>query len=74
MTTREEHMTWCKRRALQYVDAGDPDQALQSMLSDLGKHPETANHGAIKLTMILLLTDNLSGAQAIRKPGGMAAN
>jgi hypothetical protein len=28
--SRSEHLTWCKRRALEYCDAGDPSQALAS--------------------------------------------
>jgi hypothetical protein len=35
--TRAEHLAWCKRRALEYVDRGDLEKALNSMLSDLGK-------------------------------------
>ena len=38
--TREEHLAWCKQQALEYVDAGDLEQAVASMGSDLGKHPE----------------------------------
>ena len=41
MKTRSEHMRWCKNRALEYVNDGDNPQALASMTSDLGKHPET---------------------------------
>jgi hypothetical protein len=39
--TREEHLNWCKKRAMEYVEAGDSQQAVTSMLSDLGKHPDT---------------------------------
>lgn len=39
--TREEHLQWCKDRALEYCDANDPDQAFASFLSDVTKHPET---------------------------------
>ena len=67
MATRSEHMDWCKRRALEYVNAGDPEQALQSMLSDLVKSPDTANHAGIQLTMMLLMTGNLSGVEAVRE-------
>lgn len=42
MMTRDEHMAFCKRRALEYIALGDPSNAIASMLSDLGKHPETA--------------------------------
>lgn len=38
---RAEHLAWCKQRALEYVDRGDLKNAITSMLSDLGKHPET---------------------------------
>lgn len=39
--TRAEHVEWCKQRALALLDAGDIEQALTSMMSDLGKHDET---------------------------------
>ena len=38
--TRAEHLAWCKERALEYLDAGDLENAVTSMGSDLGKHPE----------------------------------
>lgn len=38
---REEHMQWCKQRAMAYVEVGDLNSAVASMLSDLTKHPET---------------------------------
>lgn len=40
--TRDEHLEWCKKRALEYVERGDYTNAVKSMLSDLRKHPETA--------------------------------
>ena len=39
---RAEHLAWCKQRALAYVDEGNNKEAFASMLSDLGKHEETA--------------------------------
>jgi hypothetical protein len=39
--TREEHLQGCKRRALEYLDAGDVQNAIASMMSDLSKHDET---------------------------------
>lgn len=44
--TRDEHMAWCKERAREYLDKGDARSAIVSMLSDLGKHEETAGAGA----------------------------
>src|SRR5262249_1375543 len=40
--TREEHLQWCKDRALEYLDEGNLASAIASMTSDLTKHPETA--------------------------------
>ncbi len=47
--TRTDHLAWCKARALEYVDTGDLPQALASMYSDLGKHPDTQDHQGIEL-------------------------
>lgn len=56
MISREEHLAWAKRRALEYVDMGDPTQGFTSMLSDMGKHPELENHpgNAIGVGFMLL--------------------
>lgn len=39
--TREEHMQWCKDRAMEYVRRGDLLEGVTSMMSDMEKHPET---------------------------------
>jgi hypothetical protein len=38
---REAHLAWCRQRALEYLDLGDPIQAITSLMSDLGKHEQT---------------------------------
>ncbi len=38
--TRDEHLAWAKRRALQYLDAGDLPEAFTSMASDLSKYQD----------------------------------
>ena len=43
--TRDEHLQWCKDRAMEYVNAGDLQNAVASMMSDLTKHPDTASTG-----------------------------
>lgn len=65
--TREEHLAWCKKRALEYVDAGDVTNAYGSMASDLGKHPETEGHAAIQLGMMLMMSGHLSSAPEMKK-------
>ena len=58
--TRDEHLAWCKQRALEYVERGDLTSAYGSMASDLGKHPDTRDHAAIQLGMMLMITGNLN--------------
>lgn len=41
MRTREEHLQWCKEQALEYLNAGDVQGAIASMMSDLSQHEET---------------------------------
>jgi hypothetical protein len=42
--SRDEHLEWAKKRALEYLDAGDSRNAFTSMLIDMRKHPELENH------------------------------
>ena len=67
MTTRAEHLAWCKSRAMEYVDAGDVSQAMASMASDLGKHPETAGHAGVQLGTMLLLAGHLNAVEEMRR-------
>lgn len=41
--TRSEHIRWCKERAREYLNVGDPKQAVASLFSDLANHEETAD-------------------------------
>lgn len=65
--TRNEHLNWCKRRALEYVDNGDLTNAYASMSSDMGKHPETAGHPAVQLGTMLIISGQLSTSEQMRK-------
>lgn len=56
MMSREEHLKWAKARALEYVEARDLQNAVASMASDLGKHPQTAgNDFAVAMGAMLLV-------------------
>lgn len=52
---RQEHLQWCKGRAMAYVNSGDLINGVASMMSDLTKHTETANSAAGPLAMLGLL-------------------
>lgn len=66
-TTRAEHLEWCKKRALEYVEIGQFDNAFSSMSSNLRKHPETEKHAGIVLGLALLMGGKLSTAEETRK-------
>lgn len=65
--TRSKHLEWCKKRALEYVDRGEMNDAYASMTSDLRKHPETKGHAAIVEGMQMLMNGHLSSADKMRK-------
>jgi hypothetical protein len=60
-------MAWCKQRALEYIDRGDVQQGIASMLSDLGKHEETRDHAGINLGAMLLIAGHLNDVGEARK-------
>lgn len=65
-------MQWSKRRALAYLDAGEPlREVVASMGSDLHKHPETENNPAITLGVALLVL-NATRAEIRRWVEGFA--
>lgn len=64
---RNEHLQWCKDRALEYVRAGDLTNAIASFQSDMRKHGETANHSALDLMSMMLFGGHLSTAPEIEK-------
>jgi hypothetical protein len=65
--TRQEHLDWCKKRALELLDLGDRQQAVISMLADLRKHPELQNHPGGMIGTMMLLGGFLETNEEIRK-------
>lgn len=62
---REEHLVWCKRRALEYVDEGDLSGAVASMLSDMNKHSETELSSPVLsgLGMLYVINGDVDGVR-----------
>jgi hypothetical protein len=38
--TQDEHLVWCKQRALEYLARGEVQNAIASMMSDYNQHPD----------------------------------
>lgn len=65
--TRQEHLDWCKKRALEYLTEHDTNNAVASMLSDMRKHPETADHIGCQLGISLLVAGHLNSETKVRE-------
>lgn len=67
MKKKQEHLDWCKERALKHLEDGNIKNAFASMALDLGKHPETADHPGLQLGTRLLLGGHLNSPEEMRK-------
>ena len=65
--TREEHLQFCKDRALTYVEMGDVAQAWASFISDMSNHPETSGHSALALGSQLFFNGHLNTPDKMRR-------
>ena len=54
MRTRQEHLQFCKERAMEYVNRGELLEGVTSMMSDINKHPETADKGGVLAALGLM--------------------
>lgn len=65
--TRAEHLAWCKSRALEYIDKGQINEGLTSMMSDMAKHPETKAPALDQMTVGLMMIGALSTRAEARR-------
>jgi hypothetical protein len=65
MRSREEHLEWCKKRALEYLP--NVKEALTSMMSDITKHPETKNHPGNRMCIGLMMAGSLQTPDEARR-------
>lgn len=56
MTTRTEHLEWCKGRAIECLNTGSIHDAWASMVSDLQNHDETRDHAWIEIGTVQLFS------------------
>ncbi|KKK87691.1 hypothetical protein LCGC14_2750730 [marine sediment metagenome] len=63
--TRQEHLQWCKNRALEYLNSDDLPSAVASMLSDLQKHPDTKLSTSLfpRLGMMYVMNQDRDGVR-----------
>ena len=66
MKNRDQHLQWCKDRALKYLAEGDVVNAVASMASDLDKHPETKCESPHLLALGMLYSANYDAEGARR--------
>jgi hypothetical protein len=61
-----EHFEWARNRAMEYIEFNDGGGALASLVSDLNKHPGTAD--ILSADLLMLATGELliGGARGLR--------
>lgn len=64
--TRDEHLASAKEKALEYLNRGDPWQAMTSMLVDLAQHSDLENHPSINIGIMYLVTGKSRDAGEVR--------
>lgn len=68
--TRAQHLQWVRQRAIdEFRFSGKPADAVASIISDLGKHPETAGSGQVigALALMQLASGQLNTEAQIKK-------
>ncbi len=67
--SRAEHLEWCRERALAELDVGPRGvvTAIASIQSDLRKHPDTRDHGAILLAAMMQVAGQLENSRQVRE-------
>lgn len=66
MSTRSDHLAWCKARAAEYLAIGDARQAWLSFCADMAKHDETKGHDALRLGTMMQHGGMLSTVAQVR--------
>jgi len=57
---RNEHLAWCKKHAIAYVDAGDLSRAFMLMISGIRKYPDTYNETVAQIGMTIMMGGHLT--------------
>jgi hypothetical protein len=66
--TYDEHLAWCKQRALEYVNTEElSNNAWALMVSYLKEHPETAHHPGIEMGTLLRSKGCLKTPEEMRR-------
>ena len=68
--TRTMHLSWCKDKAIAEIDDGHPEQitqALQTLIADLGNHPETKHHPLIAIATLEAFGGHINSKEELER-------
>ncbi len=65
--TRDEHIKWCKARALALVETGDLGHTFGRLMNDINNHPKTQGHVVITRGLTLMMTGRLDTQAEMRE-------
>jgi len=67
MTNRDEHLQWCKDRAIEILEKkADVAQAYASFASNMSKNEETRTHSALELGVMMMFGGQLESVDQMR--------
>lgn len=64
---KEEHLQWCKNRAIKHLDRNDIKNAFKSFTLDMMEHEETREHPALELGLILKTNKHLDTVDKMKR-------
>lgn len=64
---RAQHLSWVKKRALRYVERGDLAGALVGLTADMARHPELADHPALREITLKAIRGDLHTQEQVRQ-------
>lgn len=64
--SKDQHIKWCRERALRMLGCQRPLMVLTELLSNLRSHPETRNHAAIDAAHKLLVQGKLRSKESVQ--------
>ncbi len=65
--TRQEHLEWCKKRAMEAMTDGNMAAGWASFLQDMDQHPETKNHVFLETGSIMVFGGQISTLEEMKK-------
>lgn len=65
--TRQEHLEWCKKRAMEAMTDGNIASGWASFLQDMADHPETKDHISLRMGNEMVFGGQINTLEEMKK-------